>query len=29
VTGAHLHWYLSVDGEAADASSLLGMRLPD
>jgi len=29
VTGAHLHWYLAVDGEAADASSLLGMRLPD
>lgn len=29
VTGAHLHWYLSVDGEAADASSLLGMRPPD
>lgn len=29
VTGAHLHWYLAVDGEAVDASSLLGMRLPD
>jgi len=29
VTAAHLHWYLSVDGEAADASSLLGMRLTD
>lgn len=29
VTAAHLHWYLAVDGEAVDASSLLGMRLPD
>jgi len=29
VTGPHLHWYLAVDGEAVDASSLLGMRLPD
>ena len=29
VTAAHLHWYLSVDGEAADAGSLLDMRLPD
>lgn len=29
VTGAHLHWYLAVDGEAVDASSLLDMRLPD
>lgn len=29
VTAAHLHWYLSIDGEAADAGSLLGMRLPD
>ncbi len=29
VTGAHLHWYLAVDGDAVDASSLLEMRLPD
>lgn len=29
VTGPHLHWYLAVDGEAADASSLLEMKLPE
>jgi len=29
VTAAHLHWYLSVDGQAADAGSLLDMQLPD
>lgn len=29
VTAAHLHWYLAVDGDAVDASSLLQMRLPD
>lgn len=28
VTGPHLHWYLSIDGVALDASSLLGMGLP-
>ena len=29
VTGAHLHWVLSVGGQSLDAGSLLGMELPD
>lgn len=29
VTGAHLHWYLSVGGQTLDAGSLLRVRLPD
>ncbi len=29
VTGAHLHWYLSVGGQSLDAGSLLDLKLPD
>jgi len=29
VTAAHLHWYLSVDGQSLDAGSLLEVQLPD
>ncbi len=29
VTGAHLHWFLSVGGQTLDAGSLLRVRLPD
>jgi len=29
VTGAHLHWYLSVSGQSLDAGSLLRVQLPD
>ncbi|MFQ5528924.1 MAG: M23 family metallopeptidase [Gemmatimonadota bacterium] len=29
VTGAHLHWYLSVGGQSLDAGSLLDIELPE